>query len=40
MIAYGARKRKTKKNLALEQVTRLAREAGLSYGQYVAKMGL
>lgn len=34
------RRRKSQKTIKLEQVAKLAREAGLSYGQYVAKMGL
>lgn len=39
--AYDQRPRKRKKpKLTLEQVALLSGEAGLSYGQYVEKMGL
>ena len=38
LIAY--KKRKSKNDNGLDQITKLAREAGLSYGQYVNKMGL
>ena len=38
--ASGIGKRETKYNFALGNIAKLAREAGLSYGQYVAKMGL
>lgn len=34
------KRRSNKKNNSLMQVVKLAREAGLTYGQYVAKMGL
>lgn len=40
LAAYGRRKKKESNTLALANINQLAREAGLSYGQYVAKMGL
>ena len=39
-ITNGHKKRKSKKNVNLSEINKLAREAGLSYGQHVAKMGL
>ena len=39
-LANGIGKRETKYNFALGNIAKLAREAGLSYGKYVAKMGL
>lgn len=41
MIANRRKKNKAlKHNKSIEQIAKLAREAGLSYGQYVQKMGL
>lgn len=38
--ANGRGRRKSKNTASLEQIIKLANEAGLTYGQYVAKMGL
>ena len=42
VLSYKGKRKKPKRQTALsiQEVSKLAREAGLSYGQYVAKMGL
>lgn len=36
----GPKKKKVPPKMSLEEIARASREAGLTYGQYVAKMGL